>query len=729
MAYAYDAIDNLLGPQAAQKQDIFQQAPTAPVGSDASAAGAQNGVKTDTQSDIGGSSSGSNSSPASSSSAPPVTDTGASDRAAAQANAGKTARPTALNSVQTQLADRSSDLQKEADSYVTTQKAKQSYTVTPDDEEAAIKGDKDKFSAITGLLGRQNINTVDTFAPKTNTQVEDAGVLSNDAGLRQLVSRGQKPTYTAGQAAFDVSALRHTAGFDSEVQKLRDTQSALSKQAQDFQTSKPQEINDYGATALKTAQDNAKAYLTQQSSAIDTGNQAEADARNKLLGTYRAGATPGGHDAVVKGKQDLANFYGESDPRSARFVQDAGVDPAFYAKVHGDYGRDDFVSNDEAARFNSIMGLLGQGDTRAVSNPLGEDYSYDQDALESGLRSEVARLRGEADTSGASEFDSILKTAGDTAAQRNADYSAKYSALPTGDALNQQYLAQEAPTYAGNQYYRPDLVDISQYIKGPAGAPGTVGVNDVLSKDQADRLNYLNSDLGRVADPYSAGNLPDYNPSTSFDKTSYESAVNQMLAQLAQDNAPKPQAPEPTFQQKSLSGLENTGTNIAKATQNVTVPLQKDFETAYGYGQSAGDRAKALLGIQTAPLKAATETLQIPAQIGSAITSGLGSFLSGGSGGASEAELANYYRTSQWDKGQSVIPSTSLGRSKINPTDLITAINTRIQAGQPVPQSDWNYASQFTYSPKANAFTPKAASVKLLPQPGQTFRNWNSAGR
>lgn len=524
MAYAYSAIDDLLSNQQPAKQDIFAAPQPGDQGMvQTQPTGGPEPVKTSTEGE--GASGGAVTNPAAgstSSSAGPVSDTSKSDRAAAMANVGKTSAPAALTGIGNQLTARAQGLQDEANSYVTAQKANQSYAMQAPDYEKAIAGDKDKFAGITNLLTRQNINSVDEFKP-TNVTVKDSDLLSTDAGLRNLIQRGQKPTYTAGQAQFDLGALKRTPSFQENVRALQTSQADLQKQAADYQAAKQKEVEDYGTQALQAAQTGARDYLGRQSAAIDAANEAEAAAKNKILAQYRTGGAPDSAAAIAAAKDAVLKRLQQTDPRSTRFVKDAVTDPAAYASVHGDYGRDDFVSPEEAQRFNSIMQLLGQGDVRSASSALGPDYSYDQDAIQNKLLDQTSKLRSSADTADTAELKKII-----AAAQLRADQDDARRKIDPAKVIASE--AAKARAGIGNAflpYFQGDeSFDASPYFTQNAA---DLGASDVYSQKEADRLNWLAQDLGRN-DHYQAGTKQLGQAGYTFNAPAYQAALTSFIS-------------------------------------------------------------------------------------------------------------------------------------------------------------------------------------------------------
>lgn len=517
MAYAYRAVDELLEPQ---KQNIFaSEQGGGPVPGQTQSQG--DGVKTSTSSEVG---SGGGSSEAGPSASQPL-DTGAASRAAVKANAGKTAQPSALGQVQSQLSRNQAALQSEADAYVTKGKAAQAYALGSNDFEGAIGGDQAKANSVKGLLGRQDINAVDDFK-FSNPEVRDADLLRNDAGLKQLASRGQGPGYTSGMGAFDVQALRKTPGFENIVSMIQGQQQALNDKTAELEKNKRGEVEAYGKEALTKAQKDATGYLTGAAGRIDAANEKEAAAYNALLDSYRRNGVPDAERKALEGAKEAVR--GKIEARAEGFVDKAKVDPRQYLKVSANAGRDDFVDDKEAATFNSIMGLLGSGDTRNASAALTDPYSFDNSSLEAKIASGAAGLRKEADTQQRAALSKITKSATTRANEANAKNAKIDLKKVASDEAGK--IVKTLPKDM-QSYYKKGIVDPSKFIKKNAN----LVTADFYTVPEAEKINNIYKDLG-LPDRVKSG----YNKSEAgytFDKKGFTEALKNMAAEVLAANS------------------------------------------------------------------------------------------------------------------------------------------------------------------------------------------------
>lgn len=442
-----------------------------------------------------------------------------------QANIGKTQSPKALEGVQNSLTMANQKLQDEANQYTSSQQAKQQYAVGNDDLEKAI-GSQDPNSAerkkASELLNRQTINQVDMWKPQTDYEVEDSRLLNNDAGLQELASRGMGPRYTAGEAAFDVRALRKTPGFTNLIRQLQGQQQDLRSSAE---KDRAKEIEDYGKQNLTTAQTGARNYLTQQESAIDAQNDAEAKSYNEQIAALKAsGIGKDKIDALEEQARQAA--LARLDPRYARVAGGLGVDIDPYLSYSADQGRDQFVDDSEARRFNSIMGLLGQGGpAKAAALPVGPQYSVNQDGLNNAMIQRIQMAREAEDNAQRAKLNEIMGGLHSAKDQRlkerdanafNQALDTAYSTLQDGDSQRYGISPQEIM----NQ------INLRDYYN-----PGGGDWNDLDFADQgtAAEINAINADLGGGT-AYGAGR--NFTEGVNFKQDAYRDAIMNVLRNM-----------------------------------------------------------------------------------------------------------------------------------------------------------------------------------------------------
>lgn len=558
MAYAFSSIKRAMqGPTAdADKQDIFGgQATTTNTVEEQQQLGGNAGVKTSTEGEIGGSSAGS---PEGQSEAPATVEQGQSaGRAALRASLGKTKSPKALDDVSAAITARDQELTKEADTYTSAAKPKFNYAVGNEDIEKAIGGDVETQGKVKGLLGKATIDPVDSFKPETDVQVQDAIKLQSDPGLQELMARGQGPTYSRGESAFDLRALKRTPGFTNTLGAIAASQEALNQRKRDLGGTTTKAVEEYGKGQLDAAKKGATDYLVGQETALAESNAAQAkEAQDKLDNLRRQGlsATAGDVKAVLR---DLQAKYGEIDPRVVRFIEQAAgvnlkgesvynlasakIDPGQFQKFRETpYAADDFYDEGEASRFNSIMGLLGKGGPQKVAGAQDAGaYSFDRDAYADAVSQGAYGMRGEQDTKNLSEIDEIRRLA-----QERADAAdAGWLGLNPGDEATR--LAAEARG-SGGSFFDPNLAQYYEkyFPKGETGIdPASFYTgdtrdlqwSDVLSASDAAKMNALAEDAA-IDDRYSAGSAA-LGSQASFNRDAYLNALRAKIDEAIKRDA------------------------------------------------------------------------------------------------------------------------------------------------------------------------------------------------
>lgn len=510
MAYAFNAIDEIMDPSQ-QKQNIFasDNAQGAPSGANQQ----QGGVKTSTEGDLGTqeSSGGSKQAPA------PVADSSQADRAAVKANAGKSGQPAAISNVQSQLQSANQRLQDESSAYVQKGKAAQNYSLDTGSLQKAAEGNAEKGSSVAALLGRKTINPVDEFKP-SDVNVSDANLLNTEAGLQNLVARGQGPQYTRGMAAFDTQSLRRNPEFSNLMKMIQNQQSDLQKQASANPDLRRKEVEDYGNAQLTQAQQAARGYLGNEASQIDAQNAAEAaKANQRLAGLRTTGVDKNSQVKLSLAKQAAQKAVqaqlAQNDPTAAGHVNSAKVDPNQFVKIRDNYSANDFVDANEALRFNNIAKLLGTGGVRSAALDRGKDYSLDTAGLQKAIMQGAQGIKGEKNKATQSQIQQIMEQANQAAETGNASRGYTASKAAEEDAMN-------ALREAGIDTRVSPGVNAEDFTKyGEKLTPQTA-----LNQAQVTQLNRAYQSMG---DPTRV-QYQDPGQAYNFDKSGYISAVQRI---------------------------------------------------------------------------------------------------------------------------------------------------------------------------------------------------------
>ncbi len=378
MAYAFDAVNKLVN-NGQDQTNIFGSPQGTPVSQDQTAPSGD--VKTSTEGDStpsgGGSSSGGNQAPINASNVDLSGDQ--STRDAYKANAGKTSQPKVFNDIQSQIQANQEKLQKESDDYLAKgqQAQAQSNAYTDQDIEKGISGDQASADKLRTELNRTSA-PVDAFQGP-DTYVPDTSLLTSKAGLQSLVSRGQDENYTPGMAAFDLGALQKAPNFQSLLSGIQGKASELGKRQAELQGSQTAALQSYADKSLQDAQAGLKSSLSSRSDAINAANNKEAADANAHLADIRAHGSPTDAAAFLASLTPAVKAtLQQSNPSAVSYLKPQGIDPLAYQTVRDDYNAKDFVSPEEAQRFNAIMGLMGGSDMLQASGDVGPAVSYDR---------------------------------------------------------------------------------------------------------------------------------------------------------------------------------------------------------------------------------------------------------------------------------------------------------------------------------------------------------------
>ncbi len=505
---------------------------------------------------------------------------------------GKTQTPPALENVQQDISNQQSGLAQRAADYTTQQKAKQNYGLDTSILDKAISGDNDARSSTSGLLNRQNIESVDNFDPG-NTTVKNVDLLGDKTGLKQLASIGQGPQYTQGMGAFDAMLLQRDPNFQAKARDLQRQNSEFQAAAQAQAPQVQQAANDYGTKALADAQGAAKGYLGNQQQAILAQEKAAADAANKHLGSLDnvTVAQQAVEAAKAKAKADLDAQFGAGRADSMLLNSQDKIHPLDFVNFLQQYDPNQFVSQDQASKYNNINQLLGLGGQAQVASGAAPDpYTVNTQGLISALKDPAAAARMQADIADQQQIAKILEGANTTAQSRNqanpelvGGYGSSLdtygkSLVPTLDKSLNPYATDNNISFYGSKFAQDN--PLNSYYTNPLQATDVLGQNDV------NQLTTLQKDLygsGPGATNYSVGKYA--NTPGLFDQGSYQKGLMDYLGGLkssheAEVAATAAQAPAV---QQALATTP-VGTTPTLAGSGGTAPDQK-LNTDYTGGQ------------------------------------------------------------------------------------------------------------------------------------------------
>lgn len=487
-------------------------------GSDQSTSGS--GVKTSTEGDVN------DSAPATSSGSGPKvvgnTDTQAADnrstQAAFKANQGKVQTPAAFQAVQGSLDSGKAALAQKASDYAASQAASHNYGVGTDVADQAVKKqDQNAYGKISSLLGKSTADQVDTFDPG-DLHVSDADLLNTNAGIKNLVARGQGPKYSPNMAAFDSMLLQADPNFQKQVSGLKTQAADLKKNVTDTSAKAQADAATAAQSNLTSSQQAIKDYLAQSQSGITAAEAAAAAKANADLPSIIAAQKDKVAADLLKAQklraqQALGGTFGAG--RADAQLNAIQEDPSKYINWISGYDPSQFVTQDQASQYNTINSLLGQGGkSQVASGALPELYSAKGNDLYDSLISQATTARQATDKTDRSSIQSILDQANQ---QAQADNARRLSLTGNegytkslSDLANQFSQTAEFSPYKSS--YNPTLANqvISDYSRANplaqlgSGNNPNLSATDVINSQQAEQLNQLSRDLG-LSTTYGAG--------------------------------------------------------------------------------------------------------------------------------------------------------------------------------------------------------------------------------
>lgn len=547
MAYAYPQIDELMGQQP-QKQNIFQ--PTA--NQEAGGAANQQGgaVKTSAEGEVGASAGGG--SLAAASSAPRVADTGVNAQnrtaqAAFKANQGKVQNPAAIQRMQSQIGTANTALAQQASDYAAKQAASHNYALDQGIAQKAIEDQAatEERGKVGGLLGKGMADQVENFNP-TNVNV-DTDLLNTNAGVKQLVSQGRRPTYGSNMAAFDAMLLQADPNFQRQVGTVKAQNAALRKNVSETDAASEAAAQTAAEQNLKTSQEDIQKYLLGYQGNITAEQKAAAEAANASLPGQIEAIRAQTQAALIdeQRKKAQAALDAQFQPgRASSQLAAIQADPSQYIDWLKGYDPtgSQFVTQTQAQRFNNIAGLLGQGgQTQVAAGDLPELYSARGGELYDKLVNEAGQARQTQDAKNQAEINAIMTAAQRAAEADNARRLSLTSSYGT-DATKaaQALLGSKASSLVGNPFtqagYTPEMQQAvmnsfsTDYLKkNPVAGFGTTGNarlsgTELLTQAQADQLNALAKDTG-LASTYQGGQYAAGGPQSFVNQESIQNAL------------------------------------------------------------------------------------------------------------------------------------------------------------------------------------------------------------
>ncbi len=410
-------------------------------------------------------------------------------------NIGRQKAPKAVQQAQQDLSSAQEGLKQEAQQYISGIKGQQ-YGVDEGTINKALSKGGGAFQKTMEAL-QQKAPQVEAFKPETDTQIEDIGLLRNQAGLGSLLQREAGPQYTAGEQALDRMLLGRTPEFNLLRSQLIQGQDALTKEAGKQAESQTQKGQELATKKYGEAQERMLGQITGAKSGIKDELRAAAEAENLKRQKLREG---GGAD--VAAKQEAAILAGfQTDPRMQRLLDAGLVDESKFFNVGGDVDWRQMAGDDQISRFNRIQQLLGKGDMLQAGGT-GKRSGFDRAGYEEALRGALSSARQQEDVRQKERMQQIMANLEAQALRENQGAAEAMRLRGDTDTVAMQQAAL-AGALANNPYNltQDELNRAASSIRSAGGmqdfmSPTQYTAQDLMSAEDAARLNEIYADLG-----------------------------------------------------------------------------------------------------------------------------------------------------------------------------------------------------------------------------------------
>lgn len=569
MSYVFEGQENAEDPN--QKQNIFAPNPMDDQGMSQGQGDSLQKTSTETQVAGGGGQAG-----AAQKTSPVTT---AQRQSAISSQARRQVAPKTLEALGGKLGKAQTDLQSEANSYVQNYQNKD-YTggINQDVVQRGIKDSNEDFNKIRDYLGKAK-EEAEEFKPQTQTSNFGVEKLGSKSGIKDFYQEEfAAPQYSGAEAAYDAMLLAKSPNFQKTRAALEKQQRDLSLLTQKEQADRTLEANQLAQAGLQREQGNVRGMLSGQSDEIMSRLKAAEQAEDQR----RAGLDQGqiARELEERQRQALALELEKEGGLSSRArAQLGGIDSNPFVTINRDTSYQDFANQEDATRFNNVMNLLQRGDYLSPTGGPKKDIELNDAGIRDALRQEAILERNKLEKGYLDEkqglIDNLQRQASDINAtrQRGSKY---YADLTADDALNKNFYGNQDEIERARAQLNADEF----YTAGDK-----IDWRNVLSRDQANRLNYLADETGYASEGSNAGSLGGgaYSPIEGahkddyFRKGAYENAILEVIqkirsedaARRAMESALQPQAVIGQVSQPSTvninpsQGLQEAGGNIA----------------------------------------------------------------------------------------------------------------------------------------------------------------------
>lgn len=328
-----------------------------------------------------------------------VQQTGGSSRVI-QRNKDKAQGPVDVNRISSNIGDARSKIQSEANAYVSSASQPYQSDAGADARNYAEKGDANFLSRLNNKPGY-----VKDIELKTNTQDRDADLLQNDAGIRELYRRGADAEYNIGESALDAALLRQNQPFQLKRDAiLNDYKQLKSEEAgirQDSRAKAQKVQDDAYADWSSKAKIGLEGLLPEYERTVQS-READFDKRLQDAETARYGN-------IMSDASSALDEMRQNNPDLAPYLQDGIVGSplnSFYSKSTfdaDDTNWQDFINDEDSAKFERILGALGRGaEAKVPGRYVGGDPNalltggFDRGAYQNAARSAATIARDDA---------------------------------------------------------------------------------------------------------------------------------------------------------------------------------------------------------------------------------------------------------------------------------------------------------------------------------------------
>ena len=200
---------------------------------------------------------------------------------------------------------------------------------------------------------------VDPLKLTTDTAFGDAGLLANDAGLRELFRRSGDAEYNAGEASFDATLLGKDTGFNQDRENVLRSERGLRKTENDIMQNSAGQAQEVAQDGYENWRGNVDDQLL---GAIDGYRQQAKDGESKFDSNLDRTNTKAVEKYFAEENAKLAAKGQLSDTISMEdFAPDELAKYMSGAVNADDTNWQDFVGADQANNWSSILQLMGRG--------------------------------------------------------------------------------------------------------------------------------------------------------------------------------------------------------------------------------------------------------------------------------------------------------------------------------------------------------------------------------